>query len=150
MIEFSYKLVGTGWSEARIADGQAHATLTASYLSNALGDLLAALVLLNKGADEAEFSWEEEPGEYTWLFRRAGSDASLSIRWFEDQHRRVADDPGRVVFETKQPLAALTAAIAHGAATLLAEVGERGYAEKWYEHPFPTRELEELTRPRTT
>ena len=62
-MEFSYRLTGTGWSEARIADDQSHATLTA---------------------------------------------------------------------------------LAAGAANLLAEVGEEGYAEKWHEHPFPTSELSEL------
>ena len=39
-IEFEYRLVGTGWSEARFAVGDRWVGLTASYLEDALGDLL--------------------------------------------------------------------------------------------------------------
>ena len=42
-VEFKYRLVGTGWAEARIEDEEAWAGLTASYLSDALGNLLEAV-----------------------------------------------------------------------------------------------------------
>lgn len=38
-MEFSYRLTGTGWAEAWVADGSITATITASYLEDALGEL---------------------------------------------------------------------------------------------------------------
>jgi hypothetical protein len=46
---FEYRLVGTGWAEARIGDDVSHATVTASYISDALGDLLYAVWRLTEG-----------------------------------------------------------------------------------------------------
>jgi hypothetical protein len=42
-VEFTYRLVGTGWAEARIADEQGWAALSPSYLTDALGNLLEAV-----------------------------------------------------------------------------------------------------------
>jgi hypothetical protein len=38
-VEFEYRLVGTGWSEARFAVGDRWVGLTASYLEDALADI---------------------------------------------------------------------------------------------------------------
>jgi len=63
VFEFDYRLVGTGWSEARVADAHRHAVLPASYLLDALGNLIEAVALVVEGAGEARCSWDEEPGE---------------------------------------------------------------------------------------
>jgi hypothetical protein len=144
-VEFTYRLTGPGWSEAVLSDGQHSATLTASYLSDALGELLDALIHLRGGAEEVRCSWEEEPGEYRWIFKRSDGRIALAILWFED----LADEPdeaGRLVFETRQELDALTDAIAAGTQRLLADVGEVGYRREWIEHAFPSDALERLVR----
>lgn len=41
-MKFSYKLTGTGWGEAHIADDLAEIVLPTSYLSDVLGELLMA------------------------------------------------------------------------------------------------------------
>jgi hypothetical protein len=83
-VEFSYRLTGVGWAEATITCGDRSATLTASYMSDALAELLLAVGELADGADAARCSWEEEPGEFRWLFARAGEDVDLRILWFDD------------------------------------------------------------------
>ena len=70
-VKVSYRLTGTGWAEARVADGSASVTITAPNLEDALGVLLEAVGTLLEGADEARWLWEEEPGEYRWVFERA-------------------------------------------------------------------------------
>lgn len=140
-MEFSYRLTGTGWSEARIADAEGSAVLSASYLSDALGNLLEALGLLLEGAEEASCSWDEEPGEYRWLFLRNGEEVSLRILVFDDQFPPQPEERGRVVFETRQPLSTLASTVADAAASVLAEHGEDGYKEKWVDDPFPTGHL---------
>jgi hypothetical protein len=144
-MEFSYRLVGTGWAEARIADDRSHAILTPSYLTDALGDLLAALVMLKRGEKDVSFSWEEEPGEYEWTFRRCDSEVTLRIESFPDQYARVKNAVGSVIFETRQPLGIVIQVVSQAARHLLDELGPDEYARQWVEHQFPLRELRELT-----
>jgi hypothetical protein len=87
-VEFSYKLTGTGWGEARIADEEAHVVLPTSYLSGVLGDLLQALGILLEGSPTAECSWEEEPGEYRWVFNSSDDDVALRILAFRNSWPR--------------------------------------------------------------
>jgi hypothetical protein len=153
-MEFRYRLTGRGWAEARIADDASHAILTASYLSDALGDLLEAVGRLLEGASEARCSWEEEPGEYRWIFTRTDdSDAQLNILAFDDMYSRPAtlpgvaqphpqpDERGELRFSTTQPISVLAGAIADGAAATLDELGEENYLAEWVEAPFPTARL---------
>ena len=140
-MEFSYRLTGTGWAEARIADESAWATITASYLEDALGDLLEAVGVLLEGATAARCSWEEEPGEFRWLFDRDESLVRLRILGFRDLYSQEPDESGDLVFQTEQPLGTLAQSIADGAQAVLDEYGEEEYLNKWVDHPFPTEHL---------
>src|SRR5664279_1329088 len=140
-VEFHYRLTGTGWSEARLADDRGSATITASYLSDALGELLEAVGLLLEGAPAARCSWDEEPGEYRWIFDRDEETVRLRVLGFRGLWGNEPDERGSTVFETVQTLRALASAIAAGAQTVLDEYGEEGYKAKWIEHSFPTGHL---------
>lgn len=102
-MEFVYRLVHMGWAEARISDGTQSTTPTASYLRDALGDLLEAVGVLLEGAKTARCSWEEEPGEYRWVYNRRGADIELCIIFFRDLWSFEPDEKGTVVFETRRP-----------------------------------------------
>jgi hypothetical protein len=156
LMEFEFRLTGAGWAEARIADDARTAIVTASYLSDALGDLLAAVGVLLEGASESRCSWAEEPGEYRWLFvRTSDDDVELTILEFDDMFdwpdadtisgvRELSPQPderGEIHFQTWQPLSVLARAIADGASAALAEHGAEGYLEQWIEAPFPTAHL---------
>jgi hypothetical protein len=140
-VEFRYRLTGTGSAEAQLADGRSSADVTASYLSDALGNLLAAVLLLLDGAAEARCSWDEEPGENRWVFERAGADVHLRILTFRGRRKPGSDQAGTVAFETTQPLAVMARAIADGAEAVVAEYGEQGYLDRWLLHPFPSAQL---------
>lgn len=140
-MEFTYRVTGNGWSRARIADDETWAELSASYLSDALGDLLEAVGLILEGAAEARCSWQEEPGEYRWIFTREGPDVRLRILDFADQVLVQPDNEGRLAFETVQPAAVMASAIADGAEAVLSEMGESAYLAEWIDAPFPTAHL---------
>lgn len=140
-VEFIYRLTGTGWAQAHIADGASRATISASYLEGALGDLLEAVGALLEGADAARCSGEEEPGEYRWIFEREGADVHLRVLAFRDLYSSEPDENGAVAFTARQPLATLAGAIADGAQAVLDEHGEEGYLRQWVDHPFPTAHL---------
>lgn len=135
-VEFDYRLTGTGWAEASIRHGDASLLLTASYLGDALGNLLHAVEDLLAGAGSSRCAWEEEPGQYWWLFERTADVVRLRILWFDDWVAE-PDDSGVLRFEGTVPLADLAMAIASGAEKVLAEYGVEGYLRRWVAAPFP-------------
>ena len=143
--QFLYELDGSGWSQARVALGDQFVELSASYLTDALGDLLRAVQRLCEGATSERVSWALEPGEYRWLFRRDGHSAGVRILEFgADYFDRPADEAGREVLAGTVSLGALAKAVATGAREVLERHGESGYQEQWIEHPFPTAALRVL------
>ena len=73
-VSVTYDLAGTGWAECIVELDGHRAHLSASYLSDALGELLRAVVNLLKGADEQTVSFYEESGEFRWRLLRLDSD----------------------------------------------------------------------------
>jgi hypothetical protein len=140
-VKFSYKLTGTGWAEATIADGSAQVVLRTSYLSDALNDLLLAIGSLLEGALHAECSWLEEPGEWRWIFDLASTQVSLHILGFDDGWPRQPEDQGTLVFQTAESVYDLARAIVEGVEAVLAEYGLEEYERRWHEYPFPTQAL---------
>jgi len=143
-IAFTYRLVEAGWSEARLAFGDRWVELSASYLEDALGDLLSAVQSVRDGADHARASWAEEPGEFRWLFDRDGGMVEVRVLWFDDQLDHLPDDAGDERIVGRVALDELVAAIAAGAREVLERHGEQGYRERWIEHPFPVAQLQRL------
>lgn len=144
MFEFSYRLTGTGWAEARVADDQSHVIVTASYLSDALRSLIEAVALVLEGVTEAGCSWDEEPGECRWILRREPDALSIEILAFDELWGDKPDDVGRSVFRTRQDPMRVGRAVLSAAQRLVDELGEAGYERQWVEHPFPTDALERL------
>jgi hypothetical protein len=87
-------------------------------------------------------SWEEEPGEHRWLFRRQGAEVELRILAFSGSWPQQPEAQGTEVFAAQQPLSDLAGAIAGGLRTVLAEWGEDGWRRKWVEYDFPTELLQ--------
>jgi hypothetical protein len=144
-VRFKYYLEGPGWAYAELADHGVVATITASYLSDALGDLLSALQALIAHEPEARCTWTEEPGEFRWVFIRTHESVDLEIRSFrEGGRRRARKHNDRIVFRTNQDLVQLVSAIVHGSAAVLDKYGERGYLDRWINHPFPIGPLDDL------
>jgi len=100
------------------------------------GQVLASLPL--EEAKATVCSWDEEPGEYRWLFAITGAEVHLRILALPDQFPPRPDSEGALVFETRQPFFAEAAAVASGAASVLATYGEAEYMRLWVDHPFPT------------
>jgi len=141
-LAFSYHLTGVGWSEAHLTLSEGTIEMRASYLSDALGDLLDALIRLRYGARRAEVSWDEEPGEFRWLLVRHGPGVVVRVLWFEDE----ADEVGVERLRGRTELDRLIDAVTSSAHGVLEEHGEQGYLEQWIEHPFPTFRLSVLGR----
>lgn len=143
-VVFTYQLTGTGWSKARFKVGRRAVRLSASYLDDALGDLVRAVADLQAGEVKAKVSWAEEPGEFRWVFERSGENVMVRILEFDDLWTGKPDAEGRVLIAVQCRFDALRGAIAWGARAVLNEWGEAGYRSRWVEHDFPTGALAQL------
>ena len=83
--EFGYVLTGTGWASATIVGGRRKAEIPVSWLTpDALGDLLAAVTDALGPLGRGECSWELEPGEYAWSFRRRGTEIDVHVDAYDE------------------------------------------------------------------
>ncbi|HEX8995565.1 MAG TPA: hypothetical protein VF812_06005 [Ktedonobacterales bacterium] len=143
---FVYRLTGSGLSEAFISDGANEATLkNVSYLSDALRDLVTAIISLLQGAKRAEFSWYSEPGEYQWLLTNHKQTLSVRISWYreweEDRRPKVQ---GKTIFKARFILNDVANAVLGQLAALYATLGLKGYKERWVAHEFPYDKYRQL------
>jgi hypothetical protein len=76
------RLIGRGWSETVVTDGDRSVLVTAASLSDALADLSEAVLARLRGADRASCRFADEPGEHRWLFERRRDRLALTIRRF--------------------------------------------------------------------
>lgn len=122
--------------------GFSAASLSASYLGDALGDLVRAAVALPGARSTLRVTWQEEPGEFRWILEPRGSQVLVRVVWFDDWGAR-DESAGAVRLEASCEVSEFQRAVAMAARSLLAEWGADGYREQWVEHDFP---LEHLTR----
>ncbi len=137
-ISIRYNLTGRGWAECivEIDDRQAH--LTASYLSDALADLLCAVECVVRGIDDATALFIEEPGEYRWRFRRIAPDRLwVQIIEFDEPWQHHPDAEGKVIFDAECRLRTFAGAVLSASQQVLATYGFHGYREQWVNRDFP-------------
>lgn len=147
-LSIDYKLTGSGWAECTIADGDRSCTITASYLSDAFGDLVLSSVAMLHWFNAISFSFEEEPGEFRWLLRsRPNNRLELKIVDGYDIHKGPTPDYDcKLLFQTTCSQMQFGKAVAKAGNALLEKHGEDGYLEKWVGYPFPTENLRQLNQ----
>ncbi|WP_375491427.1 hypothetical protein [uncultured Jatrophihabitans sp.] len=144
-VGFYYELTGSGWAEGTLQIGDARVRLTASYLSDALGDLLRAVLAMGRGSERVRLSWIEEPAEHRWIITRENQQATVAVRRFEHWDNGIAPDAwGAVVFDATCRVEDLMLAVAQGTRQAYLAHGVDGYRELWGEHEFPLDALGEL------
>ncbi len=141
-MEFEYRVLEAGWAEGRLAHGADEVELSASYLSDALGDLIEAVALVVEGVPSTQCSWLEEPGEFRWRFLRSDGDVLVEILWMDDWDK--LDHAGQLVFSARVPVLCLGRVVLSEAQRVLDALGPEEYRRRWIEHEFPVRPLDRL------
>jgi hypothetical protein len=141
MISFRYELEGTGWADAYLGDGTDSATIPASYLCDALRDLVDAIQSLFT-TDSAECVWHEEPGEVKWRFARNGDSVELRVEWWNEIRTHPDRDEwhfalDKVMFSGQAKFLDFATQVDQELRRLLEKWGLDGYLREWIEHPFP-------------
>ena len=84
--------------------------------------------------------FEEEPGEYRWIFTRLSPDRlGVCILWFSDNFSTELELKGKKIFETECRLRTFAGAILTASQRVLEVNGIEGYKEKWVNREFPIR-----------
>jgi hypothetical protein len=144
-VQISYELVGTGWAKCTIRVEGACATVTASYLSDALDDLASAVCATLRGHPHATATFTEEPGEYRWVFEpQPEGNVSIRILEFPEMWSGRPDEDGEVIFHARCRLRTLAGALLSELQRLERTYGLIGYQEKWVQFEFPLARLAEL------
>ncbi|GHO56789.1 hypothetical protein KSB_52640 [Ktedonobacter robiniae] len=136
-------VTGRGWAEASLSDGTNEWTITASYLSDGLSDLLKTVISLVEGAQEGICRWQEEPGEYRWLFSRQEEQIEIRILWFKETFSHRLNDAGRCELVLTCSLREFATKLRREFSHLLNTLGEEGYAKEWG-YGFPRTDLLKL------
>lgn len=135
-----------GWSECQLTAGGSTIKVSASYLSDALGQLATATVLLLQGAPSARVSFDEEPGEYRWgidWHHDAQKQGEVFFRvrvWFfkEMWGRHLPDEAGQLLLDEVVTQSAFYRGVRQMLNAVLDEYGLNGYRKRWG-HPFPSQ-----------
>jgi len=144
-VSFSYNLEGCGWSTCTVAIDDQYVTMTASYLPDAFGDLLGAMIRLLEGEPEATASFAEEPGEYRWrCFRKDKDRLYVRILEFPDLWEYRPDEEGKPILEAECRLRTFAGAVLAESQRLLLKHGVEGYLGMWVQHDFPLQKQERL------
>ena len=124
-LSIDYKLTGSGWAECTIADGEQSCTVTASYLSDAFGDLVLSAVALLHWFNSLSFSFEEEPGEFRWVFTSV-PDNKVELKILEgyDIYQHKADHECNPLFQSVFTRETFGKAVLVAGKRLLEEYGE--------------------------
>lgn len=145
-LSIEYRLLKSGWAECTVRVGSASQELTASYLSDALGNLVLAATAMLAGMHSVATSFDEEPGEYRWVIERVdGTDISLQVLEFGDLWGNKPNAEGKVLIQTTCHPLVFGEAVHKAASAVLATHGVAGYKERWVEHEFPSKQLALLT-----
>lgn len=145
-VEINYRLTGAGWAQCDVTIGTDRVNTSASYLSDALGELANAIVDIKNGAIKSTARFEEEPGEYCWIFHRNDDQLRLLILWFHEyRYNNDHDEKGDVVLDAECSLASFLQAFVAALKQILKEHGGvKGYKRKWIGHSFPTEAYNKL------
>ena len=136
MYGFDIKLTGRGWVEAIIYGDQKNIIIEASYLSDAIKDMIDCVVLLLLGQQTTSCRWEDEPGEFRWIFQRTGSDVNISVLRFKEEFSDEENEAGNNIFYVDFDLLFFCRKLRSTMEDLYIEYGEEGYYKEWgYEYP---------------
>jgi hypothetical protein len=140
-MSITWTLSGTGWADCTVADDQAEAEATASYIGTAPEELLTAVARLVLGEKETRAQFEAEPTAFRWIFHREGTDVWIQLLELADSRKH--DKAGTEIWSSWQTIDTLARAFIRGFEEIARKYGESGYHGKW-KSPFPRLELEAL------
>ena len=125
--------------------------MTVWDVTDALKDLVDAVIASMKGAPRVTCIWEDddERGQYRWVLEREGDEVRITILWLVGAFNRRFDDTGTSLWTARYPVRKLAMVVLNELWRLLGEWGIDSYRRASRRFDFPLveyRALEELIR----
>jgi hypothetical protein len=139
-LRFKYELTGRGWVSGFIEMNSNTFYFATSYITDALDEMLKALILLNPElspfpVSNSQFEWNEEPGGTVWKFRKIDDLLHVEIMSFENLQNKKQLVIG---LNESCSITEFSEAVVQALDLLLSLHGKEGYKEKWVNYDFPT------------
>ncbi len=131
--------------DVAVGHGSATQTLSVSYVTDAIPDLLAVCIRLLEGSTEETLDWAGEPAVYRWSIASADGVLDVRLDEYEDDPDRHPGTHRTRMSSFEVETVSFTQSVAVAAARLLSGTGEDRYREEWLDH-FPTTQLRTLER----
>jgi len=144
-VKVDYRLVGKGWAVCDVEIAGQQATMAASYLSDALADMLGAATAVARGEAESTFSFHEEPQEVRWRLRRVGPERlHVRILRLEEAFHHLPDEAGEVLLDAECRTRIFVGQALSAAQRILRDHGLAGYRREWGLADFPGERMRAL------
>ncbi|SFU61616.1 hypothetical protein [Nitrosospira multiformis] len=140
-LSITYVLTGTGWASCTIETVDTKVTLTASYLSDALGSLVVSGIAVLSGFDTCSFGFDEEPGEYRWVITAVPHMIQIHVLEFAELWGWRPNSQGKLLLTFKCARLVFAKAVHAAALAVLEQHGIDGYEEQWVHAKFPERQV---------
>jgi hypothetical protein len=143
MIDLTLSLVGRGWASALVANEDTQIEIVPSYISDAMTDLITAVMLIAEGAAETSCRWQVEPGEYRWFFSCEEENIRVRILEFPDVFCGLEDNKGTLIFTGVSGRTRFCTHVKQQYDRILFKYRSEKYKELWG-YDFPLKELKRL------
>lgn len=139
------------WSEATLSDGTTEVSMLVWDVTDALQDVVNAVIASMRGAERVTCIWEDEDeqGQYRWVLERIGEEVQVTILWVAGAFNKRLDDAGTPLWATRCAVRKLAMVVLNQLWHLLQQGGVAGYKQQVRRYDFPLAEyktLEELIR----
>ncbi|WP_111545043.1 hypothetical protein [Mesorhizobium kowhaii] len=141
-----YRLIGSGWAMCDVSIGDLQATVAASYLGDALNELLGATLNALEGTRYSVARFCDEPGEYRFVLVPQGAFIRVQILEFSKLWSDEPDEFGEVKLDAICGLREFAEAVLDAARAVLNTYGIEGYKKEWIRHEFPLEAMNNLSR----
>ncbi|MEN9604973.1 MAG: hypothetical protein RJB39_658 [Candidatus Parcubacteria bacterium] len=138
MLKINYKLTGKGWAKCEVQADNKIVNISASYISDALGMLVQAVLLVLADTKVIKTSFVEEPGEYRWIFTPTDNGVQVQILEFDDVWTHDPDSLGKEIFIYQSTKEELKKAMVDCLDQILKDMTLEEYNKKWGLHEFPS------------
>ena len=151
-VTLAYKLDEAGWASATLVISGKPVAFGPSYLSDALGDLVRAVVGTAKARRsqppfvfEQRVEWFGEPVGLDLIFetQQDGNVRFQLVEMPDEFHRRIGR---QVIFDDQIDFEIFARSVYGQASQILQAHGAEGYKAKWKLHDFPEHDLRMLGR----
>lgn len=146
MFFIEYKLDKAGWAFGKIRNTEREIMFVVSYLHDSLQELAQSAIDI-KSKKSRRVVFMDEPGEYILHLNRV-DDTKLcyELRWYDDWSSWGMHPENKFTLELsgETTVSKYINQVRQVLLGLRAKHTEEEYRELWIEHPFPTKELNQL------